>query len=234
MQKVDHMTQQQISSLIEACVTYWELRGVEQARIREMSAELRQHLEEAIRDGKSLEAVVGKNPTVLASAWAQETQPRFWRSVFPVFRGLVLVCGVVATSALVMHLLTGLAPFGLTLLYPVTFCLMGISNLLIRMMGFMIPRIRTQVGRKGIMTGLLLGISVLVMGGVKMAGGDIDAVFLRWHWPVTFGLILLALLLIGLYISLLSRSQKILAGQHVRAMVLAIGATDLVLLLMSW
>ncbi len=55
MEIVDQQTQQQISDLVNACRGYWELRGIAQKRRTEMRLELEQHLEQAVRDGKSKE-----------------------------------------------------------------------------------------------------------------------------------------------------------------------------------
>ncbi len=73
MELVDQQTQQQISDLVNACRGYWELRGIPQDRRNEMRLELEQHLEQAVRDGKSLEAVVGPNALAFAESWARET-----------------------------------------------------------------------------------------------------------------------------------------------------------------
>jgi len=74
---VDQQTRQQISDLVNACEGYWELRGIRGESRAEMRLELEQHLEQAVRDGKSLEAVVGSNALAFAESWARETPHHF-------------------------------------------------------------------------------------------------------------------------------------------------------------
>lgn len=64
--------QQEISELVVACETYWLLRGISASTREEMKLELKQHLEQAIADGKSIESVVGANPHTFAESWARE------------------------------------------------------------------------------------------------------------------------------------------------------------------
>jgi hypothetical protein len=73
MTMVDQETHQQIADLVHACAGHWELRGIPESRKKEMRLELEQHIEQAIRDGKSLEAVVGPNALAFAESWARET-----------------------------------------------------------------------------------------------------------------------------------------------------------------
>src|SRR5215467_9105118 len=105
MQKADRQTQQQIADLVRACTGYWKLRGIAREHITEMQLELEQHLQHAVADGKSLEAVLGPNPAVFAEAWAREMRPRVLRGGVRVLRGLVYVLSIVSTSALLSQLL---------------------------------------------------------------------------------------------------------------------------------
>ncbi len=89
MHRADQHTQQQISNLVEACAGYWELRGIARESSAEMQLELEQHLQQAVSDGKSLEAVLGPNPAAFAEAWARAMRPRFWRGGTVVLHGLV-------------------------------------------------------------------------------------------------------------------------------------------------
>jgi hypothetical protein len=54
-----------------------------------MRLELEQHLEQAVRDGKSLEAVVGPNALAFAESWARETPHQFSRGFTIILRWLV-------------------------------------------------------------------------------------------------------------------------------------------------
>jgi len=76
MHRVDRHTQQQIADLIEACVSYWELRGIARGHITQMQFELEQHLQQAVSDGNSLVAVLGPNSAAVAEGWARESMGR--------------------------------------------------------------------------------------------------------------------------------------------------------------
>src|SRR5712691_5577112 len=115
MQRADQHTQQQIADLVNACAGYWELRGIERARNNEMQLELEQHLQQAVHDGKSLEAVLGPNPLGFAEAWAREMHPRFWRGGARCLSGLVYVLSIVSTTALISQLLSRAPAFTLSI-----------------------------------------------------------------------------------------------------------------------
>ena len=115
MKRADQHTQQQIVDLVEACAGYWELRGIARASSHEMQLELEQHLQQAVSDGKSLEAVLGPNPAAFAEAWAREMRPRVFRGGAKVLRGLVYALSVVSSSALLSQLLARSPAFTFTL-----------------------------------------------------------------------------------------------------------------------
>src|SRR5713101_10122223 len=115
MHRADQHTQQQIADLVEACVGYWELRGIAHKNSHEMQLELEQHLQQAVSDGKSLEAVLGPNPLAFAEAWAREMHPRFWRGGARVLHGLVYALSVVSTTALISQLLAHSPSFTFTI-----------------------------------------------------------------------------------------------------------------------
>src|SRR5215472_8396349 len=98
MDRADQQTQRQIADLVRACVGYWELRGVAREHITEMQLELQQHLQQAVSDGKPLEAVVGPHPAAFAESWAREMRPRVWRGGARALRGLVYALSVVSSS----------------------------------------------------------------------------------------------------------------------------------------
>ena len=105
MYRADRYTQQQIADLVRACAGYWELRGIACKHITQMQLELEQHLQQAVSDGKSLEAVLGPNPAAFAEAWAREMRPQVFRCGAMVLRGLVYALSVVSTSALLRNCL---------------------------------------------------------------------------------------------------------------------------------
>ena len=115
MHRAEQHTQQRIADLVDACAGYWELRGIAREHITEMQLELEQHLQQAVSDGKSLEAVLGPNPAAFAEAWAREMHPHFWRGGAVVLHGLVYALSVVSTSALLSQLLAHAPAFTFTL-----------------------------------------------------------------------------------------------------------------------
>src|SRR5260221_12132368 len=100
MRRADQHTRQQIADLVEACAGYWELRGVALESSAQMQLELEQHLQQAVSDGKSLEAVLGPNPAAFAEAWAREMRPRVFRGGGQVLQALCYALSVVDRSAL--------------------------------------------------------------------------------------------------------------------------------------
>ncbi len=150
MQILDQHTQHQISDLVEACASYWELRGVAPEHSSDMQLELEQHLEQAVRDGKSLEAVIGSNPPAFAEAWAREMQPLFWRGGAMVLPGLVYALSVVSTTALISQLLAHSPSFTFTIFAAYLLTGSGLLALLLQLGGFLSPRIRTRAGREAL------------------------------------------------------------------------------------
>src|SRR6266704_1469452 len=196
MQRTDPHTQQQIADLVHACAGYWELRGIARESSHEMQLELEQHLQQAVRDGKSLEAVVGRNPAAFAEAWAREMRPRFWRGGSVVLRGLVYVLSVVSTSALLTQLLAHSPAFMFTLFAAYLLTGSGLLALLLQLGGFLAPRIRTRQGREALLlAGAVLAVLILRLAGMKV---NWSMALLSWSWPVTVLLLALAALLFSL------------------------------------
>src|SRR5712691_9622358 len=174
MHKADQHTQQQIADLVEACAGYWELRGITRASSTEMQLELEQHLQQAVTDGKSLEAVLGPNPLAFAEAWAREMRPRVFRGGAVVLRRLVYALSVVSTSALLSQLLAHAPVFTFTLLAAYLLAGTGLLALLLQLGGFLAPRLSTRAGREAL---LLAGV-VLVMLILRLAGMKVN-----WSMP---------------------------------------------------
>ena len=194
MQKADQRTQQQIADLVRACAGYWELRGIAREHISQMQLELEQHLQQAISDGKSLEAVLGPHPAAFAEVWAREMRPRVWRGGVRILRGLVYALSVVSTSALLSQLLAHAPAFTFT---PFTAYLLagsGLLALLLHFGGFLAPRISTRAGREALLlAGVVLAVLVLRLAGLTVNWGT---ALLSWSWPVTIVLLTLA---VGLF-----------------------------------
>ena len=196
MNKADQHTPQQISDLVEACASYWELRGIARVSSNEMRLELEQHLQQATRDGKSLEAVVGSNPPAFAEAWAREMHPRFWRGGAVVLPALVYALSVVSTTALIQQLFARAPSFRFTLFTAYLLISSGLFALLIPLGGFLAPRIRTRQGR----VALLFAVVVLAVLVLHAAGMRVNwsMALLSWSWPLTLVLFALAAFLYSL------------------------------------
>src|SRR5258708_26077402 len=189
MQRADQHTQQQIADLVAACAGYWELRGIAREHITEMQLELEQHLQQAVSDGKSLEAVLGPNPAAFAEAWAREMHPRFWRGGARVLRGLVHALSVVSTTALISQLLAHSPSFTFTIFAAYLLTGSGLLALLLQLGGFLSPLIGTRQGREALMlAAVVLAKLVLRLARVK---DDWSLALLSWSWPMTIFLLAL-------------------------------------------
>jgi hypothetical protein len=196
MHKADQHTRQQIADLVEACAGYWELRGVALESRAEMQLELEQHLQQAVSDGKSLEAVLGPNPAAFAEAWAREMCPRVFRGGARVLRGLVYALSVVSSSALLSQLLAHSSAFTFTLFAAYLLIGSGLLALLLQLGGFLAPRISTRAGREELLlAGIVLAVLVLRLAGLTV---NWSMALFSWNWPVTIVLLTLATLLFSL------------------------------------
>jgi hypothetical protein len=194
MHRADQQTQRQIADLVRACVGYWELRGVAREHLTEMQFELEQHLQQAVSDGKSLEAVLGPHPAAFAEAWAREMCPRVLRGGARVLRGLVYALGVVSSSALLSQLLGHAPAFTFTLFTAYLLAGSGLLALLSQFGGFLAPRISARAGREALLlAGIVLAVLVLRLAGLTV---NWSMALLSWSWPVTIVLLALA---VGLF-----------------------------------
>lgn len=206
MTMVDQQTHQQIADLVNACAGYWELRGIPAPRRKEMRLELEQHLEQAVRDGKSLEAVVGPNALAFAESWARETPHRSSSGFVVILRWMALdwlpyALALVGLLALGDHLLLLSPSVTLTLekgIVGVGF--IGLFTLLQAVTGFFSPRIRSRDNRLLLAFGVYAVVSLLIVLILHVAHVPLNGVLLHWDWPVTLVLILGAGVLFGLKI----------------------------------
>src|SRR5690349_16977327 len=193
MDRADRHTQRQIADLVRACVGYWELRGVAREHLSEMQLELEQHLQQAVSDGKPLEAVLGPHPAALAEAWAREMRPRVLRGAARVLRGLVYALGVVSSSALLSQLLAHTPAFPFTLFTAYLLAGSGLLALLLQLGGFLAPRISARAEREALLlAGIVLAVLLLRLAGVTV---NWSTALLSWSWPVTIVLLALAAVL---------------------------------------
>ncbi|TMD62301.1 MAG: hypothetical protein E6I97_26840 [Chloroflexi bacterium] len=205
MHRAEQHTQQRIADLVDACAGYWELRGIAREHITEMQLELEQHLQQAVSDGKSLEAVLGPNPAAFAEAWAREMHPHFWRGGAVVLHALVYALSVVSTSALLSQLLAHAPAFTFTLFAAYLLTGSGLLALLLQLGGFLSPRISTRAGREALMlTGVVLAVLALRLAGLTV---NWSMALLSWSWPMTIVLLVLAAFLFSLDYWLSSNSE---------------------------
>ncbi|MFD5701490.1 hypothetical protein [Streptomyces lasiicapitis] len=87
--------------VLAVCRSNWEYRGIDDASMREMLAELSAHLDEAAAAGRSARDVVGADVKAFAAAWARARAPLHQR----VLRMAALVPFVLGSVLLIMHLL---------------------------------------------------------------------------------------------------------------------------------
>jgi membrane protein implicated in regulation of membrane protease activity len=64
--------QAEVVKIVADCVRYWRETGVPRRAVEEMRIELEQHLNDAVRDGRSPERVVGNDLPAFAESWASE------------------------------------------------------------------------------------------------------------------------------------------------------------------
>ncbi|MEO7020269.1 MAG: hypothetical protein ABI234_08980 [Ktedonobacteraceae bacterium] len=187
MQILDQHMQLQITDLVDACGSYWALRGVAPERRQDMRLELEQHLAQALRDGKSLAAVVGSNPPIFAEAWAREMHPRWFPGSTLLLHGCVVALCLLSFIALSSQLLLHTPSFTLTLLYPFVFAGLGLFALLIRLSGFLSPHIRTQDNRV-LFAFVICYLPLLLMILLQRETGtkiNWNVALLSWNWPIT-------------------------------------------------
>src|SRR6266568_5511742 len=231
MDRANRQTQQQITDLVEACVGYWELRGIAPKSSHEMQLELEQHLQQAVSDGKPLEAVLGPNPLVFAEAWAREMRPRFWRGGAMFLRGLVYALSVVGTTALLSQLLAHSPAFTFTL-FPASLLMgSGLLALLLQLGGFLAPRISKRAGREALLlAGVVLAVLVLRLAGMKV---NWSMALLSWSWPTTVVLLTLAVFLFVLYGWHPSHSEHTFSVHRVPMSIASVAVFDVMLFVAS-
>jgi len=190
MKMVDQQTQQQISDLVNACEGFWELRGIQQERRNEMRLELEQHLEQAARDGKSLEAVVGPNTLAFAESWARETPHQFPRGGVVILRWMVFDWLVYAllfllVIALFEHLILRSPSFPFTLIHLFAFAFIGVYTLLQAFSGFLSPRVASREHRLRVAFGVYVVSNLLVFLRWSLMRVPWHLVLFRWDGHVT-------------------------------------------------
>lgn len=231
MNKADQHTPQQIADLVDACAGYWELRGIERASSNEMQLELEQHLQLAVHDGKSLEAVLGPNPLAFAEAWAREMHPRFRIGGTAALRGLIYVLSIVSTTALISQLFSRVPAFTFSIFAAYLLTGSGLLALLLQLGGFLAPRVRTRAGREAlVLAGVVLAVLILRLAGIKV---NWSMALLSWSWPMTVLLLILAAFLFSLDAWRTSHKEHTSSVRRVPMFVASVAAFDVMLFVAS-
>lgn len=68
----------EVDRAVRECASYWKRTDVPRERITEMRTELESHLREAVSEGRTVESVVGTDPSRFAEEWAREYRPPVW------------------------------------------------------------------------------------------------------------------------------------------------------------
>ncbi|MEW2524622.1 hypothetical protein [Streptomyces sp. NPDC047071] len=87
--------------VLAICRSNWEYRGIDDASLREMLAELSHHLEEAAAAGRTPQDVVGPDVKAFAASWARAHTPLPLR----ILRMAALIPFVVGSLLLLTHLI---------------------------------------------------------------------------------------------------------------------------------
>jgi hypothetical protein len=212
MMQIDQHTQQQIADLMNTCGSYWELRGIPREQRNEMRLELAQHLEQAVRDGKSLQAVVGGNALAFAESWTQET-PHHAVGGFPLIVRWVLLdwlayaLAFLTFIALFEHVVLRGPSFAFTLTHLVAFAFIGMYTLIQAASGFFVPRFRNRENRLRFTFGIYAALSLLVLLVLFLTHAPLHQVLFRWDWPLTLLVLVGTIALFGAKIWL-NRAQS--------------------------
>jgi hypothetical protein len=232
MPVLNQQTQHKISDLVDACESYWALRGVAPEQRCDMRLELEQHLAQALHDGKSLEAVIGPHPPAFAEAWAREMHPRWFRGSALLLHGLVCALCLLSFIALSVHLLRHSPSFTLTLVYPVIFASLGLFALLVQLSGFLSPRIRTQ-GSRVLLVFLICCLPLFLAVVLQRGTGtkiDWNIALISWNWPTTILLLGGSLTAFGLDLWLTFREKISASIRRGKRREIALGFSDLAVL----
>ncbi|AJE85118.1 hypothetical protein SLNWT_4742 [Streptomyces albus] len=87
--------------VLRICRANWEYRGLDDASVREMLAELAAHLEDAGAAGRSPEEIVGKDVRAFAASWARARAPLHRRALRTTALGLFVLGALILLSFLV-------------------------------------------------------------------------------------------------------------------------------------
>lgn len=139
--------------VLAVCRSNWEYRGIDDASVREMLAELTAHLEDAAAAGRTPQDVVGRDVKAFAASWARARMPLHRRvlrmaALVPFVGGVVLLYAHLTRWTPVVDLTAGRLAFWLSI---------GVVTVLLELR-------RGSLGfGKGWIVGLVVGLPVLFL-----------------------------------------------------------------------
>ena len=184
--------QEKVKEALDMCEIHWMVTGMPVEKIEEMRDELWGHLHEAVRDGKTVESVVGDNPVFFAEEWAAPVRPPTpflwklsgWVSINFTYAAFVLVVG---------HILHWSLDFPVTpFLYLNFIGIMLVSSLAFSMGPPMSAALRFEgsTPRQALLVGGLTALVAAAVVGVNVTvnlaigAGGVSPLY-HWSWPTT-------------------------------------------------
>lgn len=193
--------QEKVKEALDMCEIHWVVTEVPVEKIEEMRDELWEHLHEAVRDGKTVESVIGDNPVFFAEEWAAPIRPSKpflwkisgWVAVGFSYAAFLLVAGHVGHWSLAF----AVTPF----LYMNAVALMLVSALAFGMGPPMSAGLRFEGSA---FTKALLIAAVTVLTAAAVIGINVAVnlalhagsapLLHHWSWPATLIVVIVAFL----------------------------------------
>lgn len=191
--------EERIRDALDMCEIHWITTEVPVEKIEEMRDELWEHLREAVRDGKTVESVVGDNPVFFAEEWAAPVRPpkpllwkvSGWVSVNLSYAAFLLVVG---------HVWHWSPDFPVTpFLYLNAIGMMLLTSLAFGMGPPMSAGLRFEGTpfRQALLVGGLTALAAAAVVGVNVAvnlavGGWGVSPLYHWSWPATLIVVVVA------------------------------------------
>ena len=185
-----------IEEILAFCEMHWVVTEVPIGDVVEMRDELRQHLEESVSDGKTVEDVVGTDTIAFAEEWAKPNRP--YKSILWMVSGWT---ALIATSTAFVLTFAHLVSW--SLYFPISFREIGFGFLLVLLnLGFGATTPITSslhIGGSPLQQVLVLcGIAtctMLILLGINYATNIGDSSPLsHWSWISTLAIIAIAFL----------------------------------------
>jgi hypothetical protein len=147
--------------VLAVCRSNWEYRGIDDASVREMLAELTAQLEEAAAAGRSPQDVVGRDVRAFAASWARARMPLHRRAP----RMAALITFLVGVLLLLSHLVQRTTAVDITAGRLAFWLTIGVVTVLLELR-------RGSLGfGKGWIVALVLGLPALILAD-ELAGDE--------------------------------------------------------------